>query len=497
VFEECAAEPPGESLPFAPACPTGGASGLESSLTAALRQPAGVKPLGAVDVHEGALDLEVPFVWPDDPDPVAAWERVAVREQDRLVDLEREFRQKDAERTIGLVDAYESAMQDLERRKGSNLGGRGSLGAQAFFKSVGLQLSMSPLRVAHLVDTAMALRDHLPTLWAAYLAGEAPWRAFDLAVEQAHGLDAQHWAGYDAEAADAVVDTAASRLKAELRRIRERLQDDTAGERAKRTRDRRNVVVDQGHDGEATLSITGPALGIIGFDQALTKAAIAAKGHEDETRSLGQLRHDIAMDLLVEGVKQAADPAWQALSVPQRKGVVPAPVLTIPALAALKGSGEQAHLVGYGPLDLETAKQAAGAAKSFVRVLTDPFTGVRIDVDRTLRVPPADMRRWIVLRDELCRFPGCNRPAHLCDVDHMQEWQDEGVTAIENLMSVCRPDHAAKSIGLWQNELADDGGAEWRDPWGHVFVDPPPVIADPAPSEYLPPPTPDTDDCPF
>ena len=472
-------------------------SDLETVLSIAPAMPADPVPLGTVDLHDGALDLEAPFVWPDDPDPVTAWERVAGREQDRLLDLERELRQKDAERTIGLLNAYEAAMQDLELRKGNHLGGRGSLGAQAFFKSVGLQLSMSPLRVAHLVDTAIALRDHLPTLWAAYLAGEAPWRAFDLAVEQVHGLDAGYWAGYDDEAADAVVAVPASRLKAELRRIRERLQDSTAGERAKRTRDRRSVMVDQGHDGEATLSITGPALEIIGFDQALTKAAIAAKGHEDETRTLGQLRHDIVMDLLVEGVKQAADPERQGLSVPQRKGVVPAPVLTIPALAALKGSGEQAHLVGYGPLDLETAKRAAGAAKSFIRVLTDPFTGVRMDVDRTLRVPPADMRRWITLRDELCRFPGCTRPAHLCDVDHMQEWQDAGVTAVDNLMSVCRPDHAGKSIELWRNALAEDGDARWTDPWGHVFVDPPPIIADPAPPEYLPERPAEDDDCPF
>jgi hypothetical protein len=247
----------------------------------------------------------------------------------------------------------------------------------------------------------------------------------------------------------------------------------------------RRVTVDQGRDGGATFAATGPAVPIVGFDQALTKAAIAARLHEGESRTVGQLRYDILIDLLVEGIKQSADPAWEGLKVPTRKGVVPAPILTIPALSALGRTTEQARLVGYGPIAVETAEQLAGAATSFVRVLTDPFTGVRIAMDRTARRTPDDMRRWIAVRDELCRFPGCNRPAQLCDIDHVQEWQDAGVTDLDNLVSLSRPHHVAKSMGLWQEELQRDGRVDWQDPWGNGFTDPPPNPLDPAPPELI------------
>lgn len=57
--------------------------------------------------------------------------------------------------------------------------------------------------------------------------------------------------------------------------------------------------------------------------------------------------------------------------------MAPTLILTIPALAALGHTGEQGRLAGYGPIALETAKRLAGTATSFVRVLTDPVTGVR------------------------------------------------------------------------------------------------------------------------
>lgn len=125
MFERSSAGREEGLLPLAPLRRAGGAgaSDLETFLTADPAMPADPFPLGPVDLHEGALDVEAPFAWPDVPDPVATWERVAGREQDRLLDPWRPLRQKDSERTIGLLNAYEASMQDLEHRKGSHLGG--------------------------------------------------------------------------------------------------------------------------------------------------------------------------------------------------------------------------------------------------------------------------------------------------------------------------------------------------------------------------------------
>ncbi|MFD1721327.1 HNH endonuclease signature motif containing protein [Amnibacterium endophyticum] len=201
-----------------------------------------------------------------------------------------------------------------------------------------------------------------------------------------------------------------------------------------------------------------------------------------------------ARDLLLEGIKQAASGEWAGLAVPGRKGVVPQVFLTIPLLSALGRTTEHAQLRGHGLMDVETAKDLAGRATSFVRVLTDPCTGVRLDMDRATRMPPEDMRRWVQVRDEVCRFPGCNRPAHLCDVDHAHEWQHGGVTGERNLLCACRADHLAKSEELFGNELRSTGAVRWCTPWRRTFDDPPIAPLAPAPESLRPP---DDDPCPF
>jgi hypothetical protein len=309
------------------------ASGIEGAASGALARQVVAADIGFVDFFALATTIEVDRPTPE-PTTAEECERIAEQQQDLLEEVDRELRRTDAARTEVLLSAYDASMRDLLHRFGPDRAHRGSLGAQAFFQSTGLRLGISPLQVAHRLDTAQTLRDRLPLIWQTYLTGESTWRAADLAVAQADGLDADRWADYDDEAALAVVETPASRLKAKLHLLRERLQDDTAGERAKQTRGRRKVVLDHGHDGEASLVATGPAIPLVGFDQALTKAAVAARMQPGETRTIGQLRFDILQDLLVEGIKQSADPNWAALAVPARKGVVPAPILTIPALSA-------------------------------------------------------------------------------------------------------------------------------------------------------------------
>jgi hypothetical protein len=404
------------------------------------------------------------------------------------------LRKAEATQVHSLLLAYESSMTDLAARYGPEYGCRTGRGASTFFASIAERTQRNPLHVAHLVDTAMLARDRLPRTWAVLLAGGTSWRRVAVAVKQADGLDPERWAAYDEVAAVAVV--ASTRLKHELRTTRERLQDGTADERARTTFQRRAVHLDPGPDGASTWSMTGPAEDQVAWDTALTKAAIATKVAGD-TRTVTQLRYDIARDLILEGLQQHADPASTGLAVPERKGVQVRVVLTVPALAWLGHSAEQAQLAGYGPIAMETARRLAGDATSMLRVLTDPVTGVRLAMDRAVYRPPADLRRWLGVRDQWCRFPGCRRPAELCDLDHLHEWQDGGVTNGSNLLSECRPHHAGKSVDLWQAELDAGGWARWTDPWGNVLTDPPPDPMDPAPPELLRPPSDPDEPPPF
>jgi hypothetical protein len=213
---------------------------------------------------------------------------------------------------------------------------------------------------------------------------------------------------------------------------------------------------------------------------------------------VAQLRHDIARRIFALGLDayQASIDAGNEV-VPARTNVKVDLTLTVPVLGWLGVTKEQAILGGYGPIAMEQAKALAGAAKSFVRVMTDPTTGARLIMDRKTYKPPADLDRWVRIRDGRTRFPGKSTPAHLSDIDHAREWQDGGPTNAGNLITLDRPSHNAKSNGLYGDALRDDGVAEITDPWGRVFEDPPNDPLDPAPPELIDP-APDPDEpCPF
>src|SRR5690606_10717212 len=126
---------------------------------------------------------------------------------------------------------------------------------------------------------------------------------------------------------------------------------------------------------------------------------------EGETRTLVQLRADVAAELLTGEL--AGSGAGVALA------------LTVPVLALLGQSDELPTLEGVGPIDLDTAKRLAGSQKTYIRVLTDPIKGTVVDVDRTKYKVPKAMRRLLQLRDRTCTAPGCNRRAASCDIDHV------------------------------------------------------------------------------
>ena len=399
----------------------------------------------------------------------------------------------DAHRIAALLTAFEHSIEDLTLRFGHEVADPAGTGGQTFARSFGLLTKTHPKQVTTEVHAGLTLRDRLPLTWAAFQAGQTSWSRAQKAVSEADGLDPEHVAAYDRAAAGLVI--ASDRLSADLRRERERLQDDTAAERARTTFQKRRTSLELGHDSGVALVIEGLATSWVPVNDALHKAAVAAHGTDPLRRTVAQLRHDIALDILTDGLERHATDGDDVL-VPTRKAVEVQLILTVPALAWLGRSKEQAQLSGYGPIAMELAKDLAGSAKSFIRVLTHPFTGARLGMDRTTYKPPADLARWVRIRDGRSRFPGSTTPAHLADIDHAREWQDGGLTQDTNLVTLDRPSHNLKSLGLFEEEYLDTGAVGWDDTWGNHFEDPPAEPLDPAPPELLPTNTQDEDDDP-
>ncbi len=144
-------------------------------------------------------------------------------------------------------------------------------------------------------------------------------------------------------------------------------------------------------------------------------------------------------------------------------------ILTVPVLSLLGHSDEPAELEGVGPIDIETAKMLAANAPSFVRVLTHPETGAVLSVGRDRYRIPADLRRAVQIRDVTCRFPGCNRRAGRCDVDHSRAWADGGATEACNLACLCRKHHRLKHEMDWQVGQEPGGVLVWRSALGRTY----------------------------
>ncbi|WP_102158361.1 HNH endonuclease signature motif containing protein [Zhihengliuella halotolerans] len=115
----------------------------------------------------------------------------------------------------------------------------------------------------------------------------------------------------------------------------------------------------------------------------------------------------------------------------------------------------EAEVLGaFDPADLAAILPQA---KTWTRIVTDPWTGAMTAIDTNQYRPTAAMRRALALRDRTCRVPGCGRRASACEPDHVVERQHGGATSLNNLVSICKRCHRLKSWGLLRLSLDPDG----------------------------------------
>ncbi|TFC83647.1 HNH endonuclease [Cryobacterium sp. TmT2-59] len=181
----------------------------------------------------------------------------------------------------------------------------------------------------------------------------------------------------------------------------------------------------------------------------------------EEDRTLTQLKADVFEDLILNGVTPSG----------LGKGIRGSVNITVPVFSLMGLNDEPAHLEGYGPIDADTARRIAAGAPSFTRLLVHPATGVVLSVGRDRYKVPNDLKRYLRLRDETCRFPGCNRSAAHSDIDHSLDWQFNGLTAEDNLAHLCPSCHALKSETGWSVKHLELGVLEWMSPSGRLVHD--------------------------
>jgi Domain of unknown function (DUF222) len=91
------------------------------------------------------------------------------------------------------------------------------------------------------------------------------------------------------------------------------------------------------------------------------------------------------------------------------------------------------YLPGFGPVPSTLVPELAGVAK--IKPLPMPQAGPELGYR-----PSAALAEFVRFRDLCCRFPGCDAPADVCDIDHTVPYP-LGPTHPSNLKLLCRYHH--------------------------------------------------------
>lgn len=256
-----------------------------------------------------------------------------------------------------------------------------------------------------LLDEALTLTGRLSRVWERFRSGEIDSvRARKFVAALGHLS-----AGVIDQVLDRCLDKASQltsgQLGARLNRLA--LEADPAGvaHSMKEGLEERKVASSQNPDLTANLSLynSNP----VDVAEAMANLDRIARDLKtsDETRTLDQLKNDIALDLL------------KGTLVAGRSGGSTA-IITIPAATLERAATEPGFLEGLGPVTAEIARKTVmeNVDGRWEFQVTD--NGQAVATGTLSRRPTAAQKRRVRALYPTCVFPGCRQPSYNCDLDH-------------------------------------------------------------------------------
>ncbi|HWL01624.1 MAG TPA: DUF222 domain-containing protein [Microbacteriaceae bacterium] len=412
---------------------------------------------------------------------------------DELVDVQAEIDRLQARRARVLVRVQETGLRVHGPLDATGVADSSPSGKELEFAhrslraEVGMSLRVSEYSAANLLGEAALLVRDLPTTLQAVECGRLTFRAAAVIAGQALSVDPSRRAEFDVAAVRIAREVAPSRLRSRLTVLRDRIVPTPSAERHAAARAERRVSVEDVEDGMSWLSAYLPSVEAHAIDHRLSGIARRAAEFDDEDgivdrRTFTQRRADLLVELIAadcigpdEHETSEADRERRfarGRDLGRFNGIRPTVVVTVPVQALLDpgASSEPAMLDGVVPIDPVTARELTANAPGLYRMLTDPHTGVGLDLGRERYQVSTELRLWLRLRDGTCRFPGCGRPARGSDVDHTIDWQYGGRTRSDNLAHLCRGHHTLKHQTRWSIRQRPDGTIEWRSPTGRDYT---------------------------
>ena len=203
---------------------------------------------------------------------------------------------------------------------------------------------------------------------------------------------------------------------------------------------------------------------------AITHTDFACRcGHPDCDGATGEPPAKNAVVYVVAdetSVAAATTPPAAAESAPADPESAPAE--TAAAETAPCSAPPPAFVFGAGILP--TALLAGILERARIREVRHPGADTPADPGYTPSRATADFVRC---RDLTCRFPGCDKPAQVCDLDHTVAYP-VGPTHPSNLKCLCRFHHLLKTFWNgatgWRDRQLPDGTIVWTSPTGHTYA---------------------------
>ncbi|QAY61512.1 hypothetical protein ET475_17105 [Microbacterium protaetiae] len=347
------------------------------------------------------------------------------------------------------------------------------------------RMCLSETEVHALAEAARTGRSRLPGLWHHVREGFATPAHVQAAGAHLAGMTsrAELLTEYDRELSDLALRVSLAVFRRKAKDIAHRLTGATNAEKHAQALKERKVVVTDLPDDVSWFGVLMPTWKAHAAFRRLTSTAKHHAKDKREDRTRHQLRADLATALLLGVGTEQMVQTKVFVTIPLDRLAPDARVSVRPHAPGTTGLdlNQEALVPGDGPLDDATARQILCDAGAFTRVITDPITGVILDIDRRSRRATDAQRAWLALQHGTCLRDGCDRLALDADIDHWCQFHGpkRGPTNIANLDPLCDPDHVIKDFTKVRHRRRRDRSIELEFPTGHRTAAANPLPDDP------------------
>lgn len=389
-----------------------------------------------------------------------------------------------------------AAIAELTKRRELSAGDDRALWAcdawSAASAEVSAAMGISARASSREMRIALALRDRLPKVAALYADGSLSSRVISTITWRTRlVVDDDAWARIDTEIAGHATGLgvlSADKLERAVDMWVDR-HDPAAVIRTRLAARDRDVSLGWSDDPTAVTSVWGR---LFASDAEILRrrlAQMAAGVCDGDPRTMGQRRAD-ALGVLAAGATTLACQCGNS-DCPKAVRDARTDHLTIHLVAnqaALDhaAAADDPALSGDGPLVTGAPAPPPDAAALIIGAGAIPtpllaellrrgvkITTVAAPTEAQPRYRPSTMLdRFVRVRDQSCRFPGCTRPAAFADIDHTVA-HPEGATHASNLKCLCREHHLLKTFWTgpdgWADHQLPDGTVVWRSPTGRDY----------------------------